>query len=360
MPTRKVPRDPGGLELLRLYGALQPPGSEGAAVGDPARLEAFIDHARGALQQSLSRPSRLYGVLGQAMFRATVVALGTVRLLVEEDAGEPYYDDTGGTLSPPDFRLVDRQGTTVLVEVKTMHHPTPLKPLRLRPADVDAWRRWGETVGAPVMLAVWWDLPGLWTLTDLAHLQPVGGKQQITLPEALLVNEMARLGDRLIATTPPLTLRLVLSRTDGDASSAEVEQAWLLAAGRLLEDPLEQRIAWMILRFGSWDLERSQRTDDDGRLTVELTAKPTEEAADAAADQGFAMVWVLVSDDGVGPGEESDDPGAGFGTGLMRALTSDMQRRRRSEGGTEVEMSFSRTQERPRPGAARSAICLAA
>ena len=71
-------------------------------------------------------------------------------------------------------------------------------------------------------------------------------------------------------------------------------------------------------------------------------------------------VWVLVSDDGVGPGEQSDDPGAGFGTGLMQALTSGMQRRPGRGGGTEVEMSFSAMHERPRPGAARSVSRLTA
>jgi hypothetical protein len=322
MAIRKVPRDPERLELLRLYGALQPEQAVGSSLAEPARMNEFLARARRSLEGSLASPSRLYGVLGQAMFRATVVALGQLRLLADEDAGDPYYDDADGELSPPDFRVVDADGKTLLIEVKTARLDDPTGPLRLRAKDVETWRRWGVAVGVPVKLAVWWVVPGLWTLVDLERLRAVDSKREITLPEAMTTNEMSSLGDRMVATLPPLTLRLgveLIERDELDGSaqvdtrirevtllagadkldgSAQVDtrirEVTLLAGADKLDDELERRIAWFLLSFGEWEIERHDRVNADGLpVVVDLVARPPEHQLDAVAQQGFMVVGAM-------------------------------------------------------------------
>ena len=65
----------------------------------------------------------------------------------------------------------------------------------------------------------------------------------------------------------------------------------------------------------------------DGAGTVEATAAVTG-----------GGITILVSDDGTGTRAQSSDPGAGWGWPLMAALSEQLTIRRRSGGGTEVEM----------------------
>ncbi len=58
----------------------------------------------------------------------------------------------------------------------------------------------------------------------------------------------------------------------------------------------------------------------------------------AMATATAARVTLLVSDDGIGPRTPSRDPGAGWGWPLIAALSERFTIRRRSTGGTEVEM----------------------
>jgi anti-sigma regulatory factor (Ser/Thr protein kinase) len=58
----------------------------------------------------------------------------------------------------------------------------------------------------------------------------------------------------------------------------------------------------------------------------------------AAAAVSAGRVTILVSDDGVGPRTEAHSPGAGWGWPLMAAISDRFTTRRRSNGGTEVEM----------------------
>jgi hypothetical protein len=229
------------------------------------------------------------------------VALGQFLLLVDEDVGDPYYDDSGGRLSPPDVRVVDRAGQTLLVEVKSVKLKDPLGPFSLRVQDVQAWRRWGELTGAPVALALWWVVPGMWTLVGLERLRQRGSKFEIKLVEAMAANEMSRFGDCLLGTTPPLVFRLRVdqeSPVDPETSEARVRvtDVELLANGRRLENALERRIAFCFLRFGQWEVEQELQFGSEGEVVaVDLIASPPAPAAEAAATQGFASVGMLSS-----------------------------------------------------------------
>jgi hypothetical protein len=301
MAIQKVPRDPENLEMLRLYAALDPVQAVGTGLRDAARLDEFVQRARASLGRSVGTPSRVQGLRAQALFRATLVALGQFRLLVEEDAGDPYYDDKAGRVSPPDLRVVDRDGKTLLIEVKSVRLNDPLKPFRLRAADVEAWRSWGELTGAPVALALWWAAPGQWTLTSLDRLRPRGAKFEIDLIDAMVANEMSRFGDCMLGTRPPLIFRLHVKQegaVDPETSRAPVRvtDVDLLAGGRMLEDELERRIAFYFLRFGKWEVEQELQFGPGGDVvTVDLVARPPVVEDGAQAAQDFASVGMLSS-----------------------------------------------------------------
>jgi hypothetical protein len=301
MAIEKVPRHPEELELLRLYSAVDPVQNLGASLRDAARLDEFVVRARTSLERSLLTPSRLHGLRAEALFRATLIALGRFRLLADEDAGQPYYDAAGGRVSPPDFRVVDNDNAQLLVEVKSVKNADPLKPAVLRSADVAAWGRWGNLTGTPVAVAFWWATPGIWTLVDVDRLTTRGTKLEIGLAEAVAVNEMSRFDDCLLATIPPLTLRLHVDNREAsddpsNAGSAAVTCVEILAAGHALTDELERRIAFFLLRFGRWEVEQELQFGADGNVvTIDLVGRPPQ-PADAANDgQPFASVGMLSS-----------------------------------------------------------------
>ena len=301
MAIQKVPRDPEHLEMLRLYADLDPVEAVGAGLRDAERLDEFLARARVSLERSIAMPSRMHGLRAQALFRATLVALGQFRLLLDEDAGDPYYDDSVGRVAPPDFRVVDNAGQTLLIEVKSVKLNEPLKPFRVRKGDVEAWRRWGELTSAPVSLALWWTVPGQWTLVSLDQLRPHGSKLEIDLLEAMAANEMSRFGDCLLGTEPPLVFRLHVKQegpveAETGQASVRVTDVDLLVDDRRLEDELERRIAWYFLRFGGWEIKQELQHDSNGDVAaIDLVARPPDSGDKRQAEQGFASVGMLSS-----------------------------------------------------------------
>ena len=132
-------------------------------------------------------------------------------------------------------------------------------------------------------------------------LERRGNKRQIDLARAMMFNQMVRLGDALIATTPPLTLTLELEAagkpTEAHVVQARVTKAEISAAGVILEDQLESDIAWTLLRYGRWNVEEEQEPHEDGSgWRVDLVARPQgDESQQMAERQGFLGIGTLSS-----------------------------------------------------------------
>lgn len=263
-------------------------------------VDSLIARLGAGARASLGNSSRLHGIRGEAMFRAVLVALGDFQLLVEEDEGQIYFDDAQGSIKLPDYRVVDGQGHQMLIEVKTV----PPRPRQLRhsisTSEFEGLRRYGELTGAPVSVAHYWSAFNAWTLVDLDHMRPQGGRFAIGMGEAMRFNQMSRFGDRMIGTKPPLEIRLEVEelgeRVDENVARIEIDGLKLCAAGEELTDEVERRIAFSLFRFGKWQHETPAESDADGRIhMISLKAAPRDEEAEVVEEQGFAIVGVLSS-----------------------------------------------------------------
>jgi hypothetical protein len=188
----------------------------------------------------------------------------------------------------------------LLVEVKAVP-PNPRKLRQRIPAqEVHGLRRYGQLTRAPVAIAHYWSAANLWTLVDLDRMQLRDGQYELELTDALRFNQMGRFGDRTIGTVPPLELRLDVEelgeRARPDSATVVIRNVELLAAGEPLVDDVEQRIAFLLFRYGRWDVDAPAELDSAGRITsFVLRAAPPEEAREIVEQQGFAMVGALSS-----------------------------------------------------------------
>src|SRR5262249_13611331 len=158
------------------------------------RVTEFVDNVTSGLTESLSNPSRVHGLHVQSLFQAMVVGLGAVQLVKEEDVGEFFFDDTGGLVRVPDFRLVLGDGQHLLVEVKSVK-PTPVpRPHVMREADVEALRRYADMTGARLLLAHYWSGWNLWTVAADTVFERRDGKLVVDMETALMASELGLLG----------------------------------------------------------------------------------------------------------------------------------------------------------------------
>jgi hypothetical protein len=131
-------------------------------------------------------------------------------------------------------------------------------------------------------------------------MQPRDGQYELEMTEAMKFSQMGRFGDRTVGTVPPLELRLEVEelgeRTSPDTATVTIKDTHLVAAGQPLIDEVEQRIAFLLFRYGRWNIDTPAEIDAQGRLTsFVLQAAPSEEAREIGERQGFAIVGALSS-----------------------------------------------------------------
>lgn len=260
-----------------------------------------------ALRTSLDNPSRLKGWMTQYAFEAVVVALGAVRLIKTEDSGLFYFDEAGGELQPPDFRIVLSDGTHLLVEVKNVApNKSPLET-KVRAKDMAAAQAYAQATGGRLLYAHFWSGVGMWTLVDPSVFSLVGSHQRLSLLDAIKVSEMHLLGDGMLATKPPLTFSVIMDRGkervverlgNGEETRAfTIGGVEMLNAGQVITDPDERNLAWFLLLHGDWPQKQESQFDELGRLVrVDFVSEPQipdEEVARHIEEQGLAFFGCL-------------------------------------------------------------------
>src|SRR5919109_418284 len=302
MTLRKATRQPQELGTLSLYSALDEMGNSGMTIDDARRKEAFLRTVEDGLAVSLASPSRLHGWRVQTMFAGVVLAIGGIRLLSFEDEGDYYFDDADGPAKAPDFRLVSTSGEHLLVEVKNVAPEETTKPQTIQRAEFDGALRYAEWTGASLAVAHYWSAMNLWTLVSADALERSGDAAILTIETAMPVSELGLLGDKWLATTPPLVLSLLADTTQPRAvhetpreqtASFTIGGVELSCAGRLIGDPTEREIATRLMFFGSWHPKQELRFDDSGEVEgLDYVFAPLEPAPES---QTFEMIGTLSS-----------------------------------------------------------------
>ncbi|MGY4508194.1 hypothetical protein [Bradyrhizobium sp. USDA 3650] len=264
---------------------------------DPKFAETFTGAATAKLAEALDNDILLHGQRTENMFEALVVSLGYYKLLKREDIG---VVPPGGMYTAPDFRVHLHDGAQWLIEVKNVYDADPGRQrFRIRQQDFDHLKNYALAINCPLKFALYWARWRVWTLVDADDLALIEGKLTIDMFKASPLNEMARLGDRMIGTKPPLKLRLFADESkprsiseEGEASLT-VSHAALFCGDIEITDPVERNIAWIFMEFGDWECGEPQADMNGSALrAIQFEWTPRERANERG---NFEIIGTLSS-----------------------------------------------------------------
>lgn len=232
--------------------------ASGKSILDVATQEELLERLRESLREHVNHEARLHGIRVESIFAHLAAAMGSCRLISEEDSG--IFFDTDGDLKRPDFRIVTLDSAKMLVEVKNFHQKQdPRKPFRrIKGEYLRSLKKYAALNSLPLRLAIYWSRWNLWTLLDAERLDESQDIVEINMNYAVLHNEMHLLGDCMLGTVPPLSLRFYADKNEpravnsGGESAFRIAKACLCSAGVDIEDPAESKVGWFFILFGQW------------------------------------------------------------------------------------------------------------
>lgn len=293
---KRMGREYEKLETLNLYSLLDL--GETLNITDARRTKSFLARMNAGLESALKQESTLHGIRVQTMFHLMVASLDTVCLIKQEDSGECYY--TGARhLQIPDFRVVLRNGSVLLIEAKNHYRADPLCPFKMRTSDLEALERYASLTQVPLKLAIYWARWNTWTLIDPRILKHEGNKATLAFVDAFIASEMADLGDYTLGTRPPLAVKFIAaedrprSLPDDEQVSIHISAIETYCGNDVIEDPVEKNIALYLMFYGKWR-ERGPcvEVNPDGSIHAIVFLFDAEHEH---PNQGFEMVGSLSS-----------------------------------------------------------------
>jgi hypothetical protein len=264
---------------------------------DPKFAETFTGVVTKKLAEALDNDILLHGQRTQNMFEALIVSLGHYKLLKTEDTGAVHPE---GAYTAPDFRVILRDGAQWLIEVKNVYDADPGRQrFRIRPQDFDQLKRYAVAMNCPLKFALYWARWRIWTLIDADDLTPIEGKLAIDMFKAVPLNELAKLGDRMIGTKPPLKLRFIADTSKPRSLSLEGQVNLTIANAAVysrdieITNPVERNIVWIFMQFGEWDCGEPQAIMSGSEVSaIEFQWTPPERANEC---EEFEMIGTLSS-----------------------------------------------------------------
>jgi hypothetical protein len=290
--VKRIDRDPETFEVIDLFEAISR--KRHLKLNDPDSQAAFLGHLAQAFGSSQSNPIIVHGRRIESMFEYVAASLGKCVLIKREDSGDICSSDPG--ILPPDFRLVLDGGKEVLVEVKNCHKADPTSRYKLKEAYLRSLEAYAKVFGRELWMAVFWSRWKKWTLVSPHEFRQAGQGTSISFLEAFPRNQMAMLGDMMIATTPPLAFRVIADpqkpRTLDESGhvTMTIGAVELYCNGQRIDDHLEQQLAFYFMLHSDWvGGEPRVEIVDNNLVYVEYSAEPRQ----PNPDQGFQFLGYL-------------------------------------------------------------------
>lgn len=290
---KRTSRDPQKFDLMRIIDDYAR--AHGLDIRDPNNQGALLGELAKQVDINQRNDILVHGLRIQTMFAYVAAALGSCRVIKEEDAGELYSAEP--ELRTPDFRVVTQEPRELLVEVKNCHTLHRRRDYRFTVAYIECLKRYAVLFKTELLIAIYWAQMRLWTLVSADDFELRGPEYILTLPEAIKRNRMHILGDCRIGTIPSLTLRFIADpskpRTLDAAGRAHftIGQVELHCGDQVIDDSLEKRIAWFLMNYGDWPGQQLPAEILDGeRVSIGFRVAPP---ARSNPDEHFEFIGFL-------------------------------------------------------------------
>ena len=162
---KRIPRDPEKHEVLTLFDSIGI--KKDLKLHDRNSENAFIESIASSLARNKDTPILIHGRRIEAMFGFILGSLGECVLIKQEDSGETYSIESG--IQPPDYRVVLKDGSELLIEVKNCHKVDT--PYRIKATQIDALRKYAEIFNKELKIAIYWSRWNTWTLISDDQLE---------------------------------------------------------------------------------------------------------------------------------------------------------------------------------------------
>ncbi len=292
---KRIPRDPEKFEVIDLVNAVGK--KSGFKIGDEEGEARILARLSESYHKTKINAGLLHGRRTEAMFGYVAASLGKCKLVKQDDSGDIYA--ASPTLRVPDYHVVMQDGSDFYVEVKNFHQAKPLDPFQATPAYLESLLEYAALFHKGLKLAVYWSRWNIWTLVPVEALATNGARKEISFTEATKVNEMSSvLGDFLLATTPPLVLRLRADQSQPRQLDASGNVVFTIGAvefycgGQRVDDKFEKNLAFYLMLHGGWDEKPPTPEINGGRLdSIDFEYNPEE----STPGQEFQMIGWLSS-----------------------------------------------------------------
>jgi hypothetical protein len=261
----------------------------GLGLNDKEQLSALIGKG---LDDIAQQAHRKYGLRTESMFAYVAGAMGQCALIMQEDGSGTCLmaDDALGI---PDYRIILKDGEKFFAEVKNCADMM----MTFKEKYIQDLQKYADLNSIPLKLAIYWNRLRIWTLVSPDWFVFKNGKCILDLGQAMAMSEMAKLGDYMIGTKPPLALRLVMddaktSNIDGNGQCLiAIGEVQMFCDGQLIVDKLEKDIAFQLILSGRWHEEEHVEIKDGKVTYIEYEYMPEE----INEEQGLNLVGYLSS-----------------------------------------------------------------
>lgn len=294
---KRLNSDPEKFDALELYSKVS--SDYGYKIGVDGDQKDFVERVAKSLKNALDSPTMIHGKRTEAMFAHVAGAMGTCDLIKQEDSGASFVSSDG--VAVPDYRIVTKSGKTLLIEVKNFRMRSLRDRYTMKKPYLAKLQRYADINKAPLKFAIYFSGVNQWIL--LSPNSFIDGEKtvHIDFPHAMARNEMAVLGDRMICTLPPLTMTFEgdtddeRSKVDADGQALfTIKQISMTCDGNPIDEDVEQRIAFYLMRYGSWGSDGVPAEVVDGKLkSFQFTFSP--ERGNEPDNQPFHSLGTLSS-----------------------------------------------------------------
>jgi hypothetical protein len=278
---KRISRKPAKFGPFELFVSLAP--LNGFTLKNPD-TEAFKEKVTEHLKGALANEALIHGKRTEAMFAYAIAGLGKCMLIKQEDAGSTFARVEN--LAVPDYRLVTDDGRVLLVEVKNFRQKRIDQAFQIKNEYLECLSDYAKINQADLRVAIYFSRFREWMLVPAGAFSKGDIWSRIDFGSASMANEMAVLGDRMVATVPPLALEFIASAPNAaEALKVEgavdltmtIQEVLVKCAGQVISDKTQRNLAFFFMCYGGWsEVTSPLRLVDTDIVAFEFRYEPAE------------------------------------------------------------------------------------